>query len=212
MSKELCGYFAIGLTFVAFIPYIRSVLSGQTKPHVFSWLIWGVATFVVFLAQLADGAGFGAWSIGLSGFLTCYIAFLAYRRRSDHSVTKLDWVFFILAMISLPLWFLTKDPFWAVLILTTVDTLGFGPTFRKAYHKPYEEQLFLYIVMTVRNLVSIPALENYSWTTILFPATLSVTCGIFIIFVMIRRASSAKRLARLGGTEKHLRPIPRRRR
>ena len=187
MNKEILGLLAVALTFVAFIPYIVSTLRGKTKPHVFSWLIWGVATAVVFLAQLADGAGVGAWSIGLSGLLTLYIAFLAYRRRADHSVTKLDWLFFIAAMTSLPLWYFTRDPLWAVIILTTVDTLGFGPTFIKAYRKPYEEQLFLYWVMTLRNLISIPALEHYSWTTILFPAVLSVTCAIFIVFVLLRR-------------------------
>ena len=76
---------------------------------------------------------------------------------------------------ALPLWYLTHDPFWAVVILTLVDTLGFVPTFRKAYHKPYEEQLLLYVLMTIRNLVSIPALEHYSWTTVLFPAVFRVS-------------------------------------
>ena len=162
--------------------------AGKTKPHVFSWLIWALATIIIFFAQLADGAGVGAWSIGLSGVLTAYIAFLAYQYRSDTSIAKSDWVFFLLALGSLPLWYFTQDPFWAVVILTTVDTLGFVPTFRKAYHAPYEEQLLLYVVMTVRNLVSIPALEHYSWTTVLFPVVLSVTCLLFIGMVMLRRS------------------------
>ncbi len=38
---------AIALTFVAFVPYIRSILQGVTKPHVFSWVIWGTTTVVV---------------------------------------------------------------------------------------------------------------------------------------------------------------------
>lgn len=187
-SKSLLNSIAIILTFVAFIPYIVSIQKGKTKPHVFSWLIWGLATVIVFFAQLADGAGVGAWSIGLSGVLTLYIAFLAYQRRSDTSIAKSDWVFFLLALASLPLWYFTRDPFWAVVILTTIDTLGFVPTFRKAYYAPYEEQLLLYVVMTVRNLVSIPALEHYSWTTILFPAVLSVTCALFVAMVMVRRS------------------------
>jgi hypothetical protein len=172
---------------VAFVPYILSVLKGRTKPHVFSWVIWGVATVIVFFAQLADGGGVGAWSIGLSGVLTLYIAYLAYQRRNELWITRSDWVYFILALLSIPVWYFTDDPFWAVAILTTIDTLGFLPTFRKAYDKPFEEQLFLYVVMTVRNLVSIPALEHYSWTTVLFPATLSVTCAVFIVMVAARR-------------------------
>lgn len=187
MIRGLFGWSAIALTFLAFVPYILSTRRGRTKPHVFSWVIWALATFIVFAAQLADGAGFGAWSIGLSGALTLYIAYLAWVSASDHSITRSDWVFFIPALLSMPLWAVTKDPFWAVVILTTIDTLGFIPTFRKAYHKPYEEQLFLYVVMTIRNAVSVPALENLSWTTVLFPGVLCVTCGGFVVFTLMRR-------------------------
>ncbi len=58
--KELLGAAAIALTLYAFLPYIRSILQGRTRPHVFSWVIWGSTTFVVFLAQLADKGGAGA--------------------------------------------------------------------------------------------------------------------------------------------------------
>ena len=64
--KELLSGTAIVLTFVIFVPYIRSILQGRTKPHVFSWFIWALGTFVVFLAQLAGGGGMGAWAIGVS--------------------------------------------------------------------------------------------------------------------------------------------------
>ena len=51
---------AILITFVAFIPYIISILQGKTKPHMFSWVIWGSTTMVVFFAQLEDQGGMGA--------------------------------------------------------------------------------------------------------------------------------------------------------
>lgn len=60
MFKEFFGAVAIALTIMAFWPYIRSIHQGKTKPHVFSWIIWGSTTFVVFLAQLADAGGAGA--------------------------------------------------------------------------------------------------------------------------------------------------------
>ena len=139
MYKELLSAAAIALTFVAFLPYIRSIQRGVTKPYVFSWVIWGSTTFVVFLAQLADKGGAGAWPTGVSGIITLYVAFLAYIKKSDILITKADCLFFILSMTSLPLWYFTSDPLWAVVILTTVDVMGFGPTFRKAYSHPFEE-------------------------------------------------------------------------
>lgn len=185
--KNLLSAIAIALTILAFFPYIRSILKGETKPHVFSWVIWGSTTFIVCLAQLADEGGAGAWPIGVSGIITLYVAILAYLKKSDSSITKTDWLFFILAMASLPVWYLTSNPLWAVVILTTADVLGFGPTFRKAYIRPFEEQLMFFVIMTIRNLISITALEHYSLTTVLFPAVIATACLIFIPMVIFRR-------------------------
>ncbi len=141
MYKELLSAAATVLTFVIFFPYILSIYRGRTRPHVFSWVIWGLGTFVVFLAQMADGGGVGAWPIGVSGVITAYTAVLAYLKRGDDSITMTDWVFFFMAFSALPCWYFTSDPLWAVVILTAVDTLGFGPTVRRAFYHPYEERV-----------------------------------------------------------------------
>ncbi|NOZ38532.1 MAG: hypothetical protein GXP11_10845 [Gammaproteobacteria bacterium] len=185
--KELLGGVAIALTFIAFLPYIRSIRQGKTRPHVFSWVIWGATTFVVFLAQLADKGGAGAWPIGVSGIITIYVAYLAYMKKSDSTITRTDWIFFTAAMMSLLLWYLTSDPLWAVVILTMVDLVGFGPTFRKAYVRPFEEQLTFFVIMATRNLISIMALEYYSLITVLFPAVTGIACLKFILMVVYRR-------------------------
>lgn len=186
-SKELLSAVAIVLSFAAFYPYIRAILRGAIRPHVFSWVIWGVTTFVVFLAQLQDGGGAGAWPIGVSGSITLFIALLAYVKRSDITITGTDWLYFVMAMSSLPFWYITSSPLWAVVILTTVDVLGFGPTVRKACAFPHSESLLFFSLVTVRNLIVIMALENYSITTVLFPAVIAVACMVLIALVTYRR-------------------------
>lgn len=187
MLKELISLLAIGITFFAFLPYILAIRAGSTKPHVFSWVIWGSTTFVVFLAQLADNGGAGAWPIGISGLITLYVAILAYRKKSDINITRIDWLFFIAAMSALPFWYFTADPLWAVLILTAIDVMGFGPTFRKAYHRPEQENLLFYSLFIVRNFLAILALENYSLTTVLFPAAIACATVVFVLMVTFRR-------------------------
>jgi hypothetical protein len=185
--KEILSAVAFGLTFLAFFPYIRSVLRGTTKPHVFSWAIWGSTTLVVFAAQLADGGGAGAWPIGFSGAVTIYVAGLAYTKKSDVTITRADWLFFLAAAMSLPCWYLTADPLWAVLILTVVDILGFGPTFRKAFDHPFDEQLTFFVLMAARNAIAAMALEHYSLTTLMFPTVMAAVCVVFIATVLYRR-------------------------
>lgn len=187
LYKKLLSAIAIGLTFIAFMPYIRSVINESIKPHVFSWFIWGITTFVVFLAQLEDNGGAGAWPIGISGCITIFIAILAYIKRADITITRTDWMFFISAMSSLPFWYFTSDPLWAVVILTTVDVLGFGPTVRKAYIYPHSESLLFFALFTARNLIVIMALENYSVTTVLFPAVIAAACILLMAMLTYRR-------------------------
>lgn len=185
--KEIFSATAIALTLYAFFPYIRSIKSGKTRPHIFSWVIWGSTTFVIFLAQLADDGGAGAWPIGVSGIITMYVAFLAYRQKADASITRLDWVFFIVALSALPIWYITSDPLWSVIILTLVDSAGFVPTFRKAFSYPFEENLTFYNLIVVRNSLVLLALMNYSWTTVLFPAVMVILTVLFVLMVMARR-------------------------
>jgi len=190
--KEILSVIAVVLTFIAFVPYIRSILRNRTRPHVFSWIIWGSTTFIVFLAQLDGGGGVGAWPIGISGIITLYIAFLAFVRTSDKSITQLDWLFFSLTMASLPLWFFTNDALWAVVLLTTVDLLGFGPTVRKAYFQPFEEEPIFFFIFMLRNILVIFALEQYSMTTVLFPAAIASACFCLILLLIIRRRVVSK--------------------
>jgi hypothetical protein len=187
IDKTILSIIAIVLTLLAFVPYITGILKGITKPHVFSWIIWGSTTFIVFLAQLEGHAGIGAWPIGVSGAMTVLVAFLAYLKRSDITITKKDWLFFGVAMSALPLWYLMSDPLWAVVMLTLVDTLGFAPTARKVYHAPYSEPIFFVALFFVRNMLVLFALEHYSATTVLFPAVIAIACLLLITLMIIRR-------------------------
>lgn len=189
--KELLSALAMLLTFAAFVPYIRSIASGTTKPHVFSWLIWGATTFMVFLAQLEGQGGVGAWPIGVSGAITVFIALLAYVKRADITSTKADWAFLVAALSSLPLWYLSADPLWAVVVLTVVDALGFGPTIRKVHRAPHSESLPFFALMGARNLIVIMALEHYSVTTVLFPAVIGIACLLLIVWAVHRRRALA---------------------
>ncbi len=190
MVKATLSSIAIALTFIAFIPYIRSILRNEIKPHVFSWVIWGSTTFIVFIAQLESGGGVGAWPIGLSGLITLYVAFLAYQKRSDITITTVDWLFFLSAMASLPIWYLTSDPLWAVILLTAVDLCGFGPTVRKAYTHPFEEDRRFFAIFLARNLIAAIALEHYSLTTALFPIAIAAACLGVIIIISYRRVKT----------------------
>jgi hypothetical protein len=192
--KLLFSGAAIALTFAAFLPYIVSIRSGRTRPHVFSWLIWGVTTLLVFLATWAAGGGVGAWPTGVSALITFLIAWLAHAHGADQEITTSDWLFLAGAASALPFWFLTADPLWAVVILTLVDLLGFGPTLRRAYARPEQERVGFYSLFVLRNLLVLLSLERLTLTTALFPAAVGLACVGVVLLLLWRRS----RLQRMG--------------
>ncbi|MGZ0020457.1 hypothetical protein [Nitrosomonas sp. wSCUT-2] len=185
--KETFSLIAIVITLAAFIPYIREIFRGTIRPHIFSWVIWGVTTLLIFLAQLEDNGGAGTWPIGVSASITIFIAYLAYLKRADVTITRADWLFFIAALLSLPLWYWTSDPLWAVILLTAIDVAGFGPTARKAYQFPYSESLLFFALFTLRNALVMLALENLTLTTLIFPAVMLILCVLMMAMIAYRR-------------------------
>ncbi|HEY7772001.1 MAG TPA: hypothetical protein VIC26_02380 [Marinagarivorans sp.] len=187
LSHNALALFAAALTLAGFIPYIISILRGQTRPHLYSWLIWAIATLVVGAAQWADGGGVGAWVTLFSGALTCGIVLLTWLRFDPSHIRPVDALFLIIAACALPAWAITDNPLTAVVMLTLVDIAGFGPTFRKSYHAPFGENLVLFYLVCVRNLVAAAALEHYSLTTLLFPLVIALANGVFIGLIHWRR-------------------------
>ncbi len=185
--KLLFSGAAILLTFAAFLPYIVSIRAGRTRPHVFSWLIWGVTTLLVFLAQRAGGAGVGAWPTGVSALITFSIAWLAFVHGADRAITTSDWLFLAGAASALPFWFLTADPLWAVVVLTLVDLLGFGPTLRRAWSHPDQERIGFFSLFVLRNLLVLLSLERLALTTALFPAAVGLACVGVVVLLLWRR-------------------------
>ena len=185
--REFLSVVGITLTLVAFYPYLRGILHGTVNPHVFSWVIWGSTTLLVFLAQLQAGGGVGAWPIGVSAAITLLIAALASVKRADRSITRMDWFFLVAALSALPLWLATSDPTWAVVVLTLVDLLGFGPTIRKTYAAPHSESLTFFGILAARNLIVVMALERYAVATVLFPAAIAIACSGLVCLILYRR-------------------------
>ena len=190
MDKALIAALAAALTLVAFVPYLRSMAQGHTKPHVFSWVIWGVNTGVAFVAVLAEGGGAGAGVIGFSSAITLYVAVVAYLKRADVSITAVDWFFFISALIAMPLWWWMNDPLWAVILITSIELLGFAPTFRKCWYQPYSESIAFLAILMLRNALIVAALEHATFTTLLFPVAMAGACLALIGIMLGRRLAT----------------------
>lgn len=177
---------AIFLTCAGHIPYLRDVIIGKTKPHVYSWFIWGLVTAIAAALQFAGGGGPGAWVTAV-GALVCTVTFILSIPHGKSNITKHDTVLLCLAMVALGFWLLAKQPILSLVLITTIDLMGLIPTIRKSWHKPHEETLNTYAINVLRISLSLLALRQYSVLTVLYPATWALASAMFSIFLWVRR-------------------------
>lgn len=184
--KTILGGLAVAMTVAAHIPYLLSTLKGTNKPHIFTWVIWSLLAFIAFAAQVAGGAGSGAWVTGATGII-CVIILIAALRTGDKDITRGDWAMFLAGLAAIPAWLLTSDPFWSVLIVVVIDCSAFWPTFRKSWHKPQEENSFMYGFNIPRHAVALSSLREVTLVTALYPAALLAMNIIMYAMLKIRR-------------------------
>lgn len=185
--KTIFGILSIVVNFIGYIPYFKDILKRRTKPHIFTWLVWSVLSSIGFAVQLTNDAGAGSWVMGFTALATLLIFFLSLKNGEKH-IVRADWLSLTFAAIALVLWFVTKDPLISIILTTLVDVIGgFFPTFRKSYHKPFEETISLYVTYAIAWLLSLAALEKIDLINIFAPIVFIGVNASLVLFLVVRR-------------------------
>lgn len=184
--KSALSIIAIILIFIGYAPYFRDIIKGKTKPHVFSWFVWGFVTGIIFFLQLQAGAGPGAWVTFGTIIVQFAILFLGFKN-GYKDIKKIDIIFLVVAFAALPIWLIVKQPVISIVLLSTIDMLGFMPTIRKSWNHPYTETLSFYVITTFRHGLTIFALAQYNIVTWLYPVTWVIANGVFALILVSRR-------------------------
>ncbi len=87
--NAMLGGLSVAIGLLAFVPYLRDLGRGATKPHPFTWLVWALVYAIVFFAQWLEGAGPGAWFAGAEALASVGIAVFAIFR-GEKRIAKID--------------------------------------------------------------------------------------------------------------------------
>ena len=185
--KNILGIVATILVFIGYIPYLRDIIKGKTKPHIYSWFLWSFVTLIAFTLQVSGGAGSGAF-VTLAVVLMCVaVIVLGFIYKVRVEIVKTDTVFLILAFIALGLWLIAKQPVLSAVLTTLIDLLGFAPTVRKSWDKPYSETLSFYYLNSFRFGLAVISLQKYSFVTASYPIAWLAANSLFALMLNIRR-------------------------
>lgn len=185
--KTIFGLIAISLTFVGYVPYLQDILKGQTKPHLYSWFLWGFVTLVVFALQASHQAGLGG-VVTLTAALMCFVVIvMGARFGSLAKATLSDKISALLAISGLMIWLIAQKPMFSVTLLTLIDVLAFIPTIRKSWTDPFSETLVFYWLNTLRFFLAVVSLAEFTFITSIYPIVWCLINGLFAFFLFVRR-------------------------
>ena len=188
-TKAILGVLSVAMMVCSRAGYFTGIFRGRTRPHIFSWFIWGTISAIGFAAQVAEGAGPGSWARGF-GSATCFLLVWIGYFKGEKDIKRSDWITLAAALSAIPLWAVTKTPFWSVLIVCCIDTIGYLPTVRKSWSKPLEEMAVSYLFSCLGALFSLLAIVQYTPSTWLYPLVLTFSNGGMWIFLLARRRTA----------------------
>lgn len=171
---------------LCFIPYIRDIYKGNTKPHAYSWLVWAILQGVGGVIILSEGGKFGALSI-LIGSALCFLIFFLSFRYGTKNIKVFDKICLVASLISIFIWFFLKTPFYSVILISIIDFVGFLPTLRKSYLEPETETILTYELSVLSALLAILSLSDFSFVTSFYLISLTVTNSSCAIIILLRK-------------------------
>ena len=179
------------LSLGAFIYYYYSILKWDTKPHIYTWLIFTISLGTAFIVQIQTGGGYGSY-VTLMEFFGCFIAFILGLKYGEKNITRFDTLCFILALIALLLYLNFRLAVVSTILIILVDLLAIIPTYRKSFLKPHEETIVIYIMSAWVYIFSIAWLTQYSFTTYGYALSIVLADILFVAYVLWRRKQLQK--------------------
>lgn len=184
--KEIVGSIAVILTFVSYIPYYRDILRGKTRPHIYSWSLWGLLTVLLVALQIRGGAGPAVWVTASAGLLCLGVVFLSLKN-GKKDITASDTVTAILSLVAIFFWLVVDQPVISIILVIIADMLAFIPTIRKSYIDPYSETLSLYVTNSLRFVLALVAVEQYTFLSTSWIIAWIVGNALLSVLLIVRR-------------------------
>jgi hypothetical protein len=184
-------YFVIigaAINSIGAIGYIVNTIKGKVKPNRVSFLMWSLAPFIAFAAQITEGAGFESMMTFTTGLFPFLIFLSSYANK--HSVwktTSFDIWCGVLSIAGVIGWQILKDGDIAIMFSIIADAIAAIPTMRKAYYYPETEYTWSWIAGIIGILLTILTIDRLTFTNSGFLTSIVITNFIIITIIILRR-------------------------
>ena len=177
---------AILITLLRYGLYFWAIYKKSARPHVFSYLNWGILNLIATFAQFVSGGGLSAWVLACTSALCLTIAVLALFV-GEKNITRSDWVAFVSALATIPLWLISENVILTFLLIIFIDSASYYPTYRKSWNDPWGEPPAPYFWAGARYFLMLFAVPSPNLTNMMYSVFLMLTDWGFAVYVLWRR-------------------------
>jgi len=153
---------------IAFVPYIRDILHGNTKPQRVTFWIWFVVSAVGFFGQRAGGAHWSLiWAFssllgtGVVAGLSVKYGYGTFHRR--------DAISLVVTAIGVALALFLHSPLIAVSTAVLIDVVGSSLTLHKTWVAPETEPFFAWVLSLIAATCGLVAVGHWQPAIFLAP-------------------------------------------
>lgn len=190
-ENEILGIIAGIISFSSYSIYIFTVLVKKTQPNRATWWILTMIGIMIASSYYAGGARATIW-VAVSYILgPLIIAFLSLKY-GHGSWEKLDKWCLTVAIISLPIWYISGSALLTLTINIFLDFIGLLPTIKKSYLKPDTESGLAWLLATVAGLLNVLAIDHWILAIAVYPIYLSLLNGFITILLFIGHPTKTK--------------------
>jgi hypothetical protein len=158
------------IQFLGGLGYLKDTLKGKTKPNKVSWLLWMIAPFVAFSAEVQQGVGIQALSTFILGFVPLVILIASFvNKNAEWKISKFDIVCGALSLIGIVFWYLTKVGNIAIVFSILADALAYAPTIVKAARYPETESAGVYACGIINGGITLLTITHWNFAMFAFP-------------------------------------------
>jgi hypothetical protein len=149
---------------VGAIAYLVDTIKGKVKPNRVSFLLWSIAPFIAFAAQIKQGVGLESLMTFSTGFLPMMTFIASFvNKKAEWKITRFDLICGFLSILGLVLWWITKVGNVAIFFSIMADGLAAVPTIVKSYKYPDTELAWPWIASVVGVVLTLLTIRVWSF-------------------------------------------------
>lgn len=182
--KLILSLLNLPIILYTYIPYIKDILKGNSKPHLYTWLVWSVTVFIAALGIVHGGSLWSSLFVW-TGFICVIIITILSIRYGTNDIRKSDKYSLFMAVVAMCAWAIFNNPFISVLLVTLIDFVGYFPTIRKTINDPSSELPIFWLLSSLLSWVGIISATEYNFYTV-FYLSMTGICNMIVFLIVTR--------------------------